>query len=631
MSDKGFDPAFAFLARWINSDTSAGASPSPASGAPSPVKPGVGEPTGGTEGQTTGRRGDPGTERDWLPVLAVGALAMAVAVLIVAILLLRRVSRVTAGVVPPTEEPDGEAPASLVGSRGDDTESNRLRSARDVDASSQSEITTFRNLREENHMPVDVARLQAMAEITDPVGGIIERFVEVPLRSGSTVGVLSVPVASPGPRGWVVSHSYGPEQPNLSALDAALSRRLASKGAPVLQFDCQGYGDSEHTDFTPSVESHVQDTVDAAELFRPQRRRIGWSRGGQLRRHLCDARRIGGIRRSTRADLSRGAGIPIPPQVRPDQIDHQNSESAWSPDAPNPWSVLKAGGTVNIRGFVIGADEFSSFEAVDLRTVDSFSGSALVVQVSVGSEPRREITELVDHLESSGVSVTRATITDQFAVLLGDRPFRRDGGQFLEDVHPELRGKLAELVADWGTGPLPPSRDRREDMRVETTREYPVWIQVKDHHIAAIVALPEGDPRAVVLFTTGGGGAPRSQRFRLWTRAARELADRGIASVRMEYEGVGDSTGAGRIGLKWSQLPTDDVIEVARFAMSVTGTTQLGMSGNCAGARALSGRRSLCPSARAWSCSGSSRSPPPIEGRAASNRECVSSGSCLTP
>jgi predicted alpha/beta-hydrolase family hydrolase len=121
---------------------------------------------------------------------------------------------------------------------------------------------------------------------------------------------------------------------------------------------------------------------------------------------------------------------------------------------------------------------------------------------------------------------------------------------------------------------------------VKTTREYPVWIPVNDHHIAAVVALPEGDPRAVVLFTTGGGGAPRSQRFRLWTRAARELADRGIASVRMEYEGVGDSTGAGRIGLKWSQLPTDDVIEVAKFAMSVTGTTQLGMSGNCAGARA---------------------------------------------
>jgi len=123
MSDKGFDPAFAFLAGWIDSDASAGATPSPASGDPTPSKTGAGAPIGGTEGQTTERRGDLGTERDRLPVLAVGALAMAVAVLIVAILLLRRVSRVTAGIVPPAEEPDREAPASLVGSRRDDTES----------------------------------------------------------------------------------------------------------------------------------------------------------------------------------------------------------------------------------------------------------------------------------------------------------------------------------------------------------------------------------------------------------------------------------------------------------------------------------------------------------------------------
>ena len=45
-----------------------------------------------------------------------------------------------------------------------------------------------------------------------------------------------------------------------------------------------------------------------------------------------------------------------------------------------------------------------------------------------------------------------------------------------------------------------------------------------------------------MVFTTGGGGTLRSQRFRLWTRAARALADIGIASVRMEFAGIGDST-----------------------------------------------------------------------------------------
>jgi alpha/beta superfamily hydrolase len=121
---------------------------------------------------------------------------------------------------------------------------------------------------------------------------------------------------------------------------------------------------------------------------------------------------------------------------------------------------------------------------------------------------------------------------------------------------------------------------------MKSFKEYPVFVPVGDHHTAAIVTIPESDPRGVVVFTTGGGGALRSQRFRLWTRAARGLAEQGVASVRMEYPGVGDSTGTHRTGLAWEKLPVEDVVAVAEFAMSVVGTDNLGLCGNCAGARA---------------------------------------------
>ena len=121
---------------------------------------------------------------------------------------------------------------------------------------------------------------------------------------------------------------------------------------------------------------------------------------------------------------------------------------------------------------------------------------------------------------------------------------------------------------------------------MKSFKEYPVFVPVGDHHTAAIVTIPESDPRGVVVFTTGGGGALRSQRFRLWTRAARGLAEQGVASVRMEYPGVGDSTGTHRTGLAWEKLPVEDVVAVAEFAMSVVGTDHLGLCGNCAGARA---------------------------------------------
>jgi hypothetical protein len=114
-------------------------------------------------------------------------------------------------------------------------------------------------------------------------------------------------------------------------------------------------------------------------------------------------------------------------------------------------------------------------------------------------------------------------------------------------------------------------------------REYPVFIPCNGKYIAATVTIPDGLPGGVVVFTTGGGGMLKSQRFRLWTKAARKLADRGVASLRMEFAGVGDSTG--QVAMGFRNLPVADLVQVAEFAMSVTGTGRLGLCGNCGGAR----------------------------------------------
>src|SRR6185437_11577219 len=106
---------------------------------------------------------------------------------------------------------------------------------------------------------------------------------------------------------------------------------------------------------------------------------------------------------------------------------------------------------------------------------------------------------------------------------------------------------------------------------------------VGSDHVAAVVTLPDGDPRAAVVLTTGGGGVPRSHRYRLWTQVARGLADRGIASTRMEWQGVGDSTGVGNFDL--DDLPTEAMGEVAMFTARATGVSALGACGNCGGAR----------------------------------------------
>jgi dienelactone hydrolase len=116
-------------------------------------------------------------------------------------------------------------------------------------------------------------------------------------------------------------------------------------------------------------------------------------------------------------------------------------------------------------------------------------------------------------------------------------------------------------------------------------KEFPVFIPTGDHRLAGVMTIPDDDPAGVVLLTTGGGSTPRSQRFGLWTRAARRLADRGVASLRIEWAGVGDSTGTAIMG--FDHLPVDDAVAAARFAMAAAGTHRLGIAGNCGGARTV--------------------------------------------
>jgi len=299
-------------------------------------------------------------------------------------------------------------------------------------------------------MPVDLERLEAMASFTDPVMGISERFVDVPLRSGSTIGVLSLPVGARAATGWLMSHSFGPEQGNLTALDVAIARRLASRGSPVLRFQCQGYGDSEHATFVPTIDSHVQDTVDAAEALR----------------ELAGVRSIGLV--GTRFGAS--CALLAAPEVAADHVAliapavrgvHflrelvrsraviELSGSAGPGDTPDAWSALKDGGSISVRGSLITGDHYRAFDALDLRTTRGFTGSALVMQVSTGTEPRRGVSELSDRLESQGVTVTRAVVTDPSAAFLGERHFRPAERDLLGNIAADLHEKISTAVVDW--------------------------------------------------------------------------------------------------------------------------------------------------------------------------------------
>jgi hypothetical protein len=118
------------------------------------------------------------------------------------------------------------------------------------------------------------------------------------------------------------------------------------------------------------------------------------------------------------------------------------------------------------------------------------------------------------------------------------------------------------------------------------TVEYPIFVEHNGDFVAAVVTTPPSAPRALVLLLQGLG-APRSHRYRLWTRTARALADREIASVRLDYPEMGDSTGTYPLSLM--SPPVEEAMRVANVAADALGVSTFGIAGNCLGGRTALG------------------------------------------
>lgn len=115
-------------------------------------------------------------------------------------------------------------------------------------------------------------------------------------------------------------------------------------------------------------------------------------------------------------------------------------------------------------------------------------------------------------------------------------------------------------------------------------RDMPVFIPCGEQRLAATITLPDSDPRGLVVLMTGVG-APRSHRFQMWTRASRRMAaELGLASLRFDYVGMGESTGTvERWGWRAGFEVRDQGHAAVEVGLAVTGVERFAAVGNCIG------------------------------------------------
>ncbi len=120
-SYKGFDPAFAFLTHWIEPGAATTTEPSPSTEKPgSSQGPAASAAPDRTPEVNTASQSS--SQTDWLPVVAIAALVIAVFALMLTIVVLSRSrSGNTKGSTPGARDPDEDASSQLVGSRSDES------------------------------------------------------------------------------------------------------------------------------------------------------------------------------------------------------------------------------------------------------------------------------------------------------------------------------------------------------------------------------------------------------------------------------------------------------------------------------------------------------------------------------
>ena len=431
----------------------------------------------------------------------------------------------------------------------------------------------------------------------DPEAGIAETFLQPVLGGGRSLAVLSRPVGPARKIGWVICHSIGLEQVHMARLDVMVARALSRAGFPTLRYQGQGYGDSDPAEGV-GLSSHLRDASDAVRLMRAQE---GVERVGVL------GARFGAAVAALVADRE---GLDLMGLWEPatsgskfmrDFLRQRVLSEMVEGDSGRPsgmeqiYSELRSQGWADIKGFVLSQEAHDEISNMDLlKDVNNFKGSSLILSISRNGAVSAALAELSRHLQSLGGQCVVETVRHATAPQLGQFHFQTiDGGRGKRDTQFDLDLGVAASTVQWATDQVGEAGTWTESStdpvslpvepgQVDSVTQYPVFVPYGKERLAAVMTVPAGEPRALVLLVTGIG-APRAHRFQVWAKVARRLAGEGYASIRMDYGGLGDSTGTLR-ELPLIDAPWEEAAEVARFGMRALGLDRFAVAGNCLGA-----------------------------------------------
>jgi pimeloyl-ACP methyl ester carboxylesterase len=130
-----------------------------------------------------------------------------------------------------------------------------------------------------------------------------------------------------------------------------------------------------------------------------------------------------------------------------------------------------------------------------------------------------------------------------------------------------------------------PALDRSDDRAssIDQVVNVPLWIPAREK-LGGVVTIPAAETSDLGVVLMSGRARDRCHRNGMWVRAGRELADRGAYVLRLDYPGVGHSSGDPHI-FDLESPPAWPMEAAARFLLEETPVERVILAGSCFGAR----------------------------------------------
>jgi len=391
--------------------------------------------------------------------------------------------------------------------------------------------------------------------------------IDVPQEAGGSLGVLIVPSF-----GWEDVCSYRPLR--------FVAQTFAAEGIPAMRFDLPGTGDSSGDARDSGLfDAWVRSVGDAAEELRAatgveQVAVVGVRTGAMLAL-------IAATRGANLQDLilwsPAATGRAL---LREFQAFSKLARAEYSNGDPSPPQPIPG---LEIGGFLITPETQRAIETLDLSTPPSMHGRRVLI-LSRDDLPADQ--KLISALESSGCTVevgSGSGYADMMAIPDEALPPIDTGRAMVDFLLKESRERQRAKPSD-----LAAQSASTIDIASGTARERIYTIERPAGSIFGILAepSPEIQPSECCVLFLNSGAVRHTGPNRMWVEAARRWAARGVMSLRLDLQGIGESDGEQNLdvaSLYQEQLVTQ--VELVMDSLrSRLGVRRFAAIGLCSGA-----------------------------------------------